>query len=761
MESAAKTGETSGPAFDRLVEDVLQNPEKVETGDLSEEQVLALQRRLNPYGPGPAAGAPPGRKRVAAASFTNLREDYLRRFTMTSLVGFLFRMLREWEVPAEVRRWTPRKTAKKNRDKDTAPFDTETLVKHAEGVAELARLAKQAEAEADAAERDFKEFSNDGLIFEEKEKKPGEDPELQKTLEEAKKRYEQSQAARAKAWGLRYTATLEARKMGFEADDRYTATEEAAREYPQVRQVLDSSTDQSAVRGRLPGGQQEMPKDNAKKVIEDFLANWFEFNPDAHVRRSYDEVALKRELERTPVPGLKGAQPRDTADPERLPAEALREEPQIDDSHPDAPELRDALEQLKRDRGTALAVLRDPDFGKAIQKAVDRRDLFRRLLAPLARDSPTRPALETAPPRDTFFRWGYYTEVNYEELREITATLYPEKPDLDWALYLYDTFEGTQEEIDSQLEKFRDNHSDEVISDIKAVEFNAWTLLADFKEARERANIYNKHTGVLKRILDRHAEDRRLGEDLMRKRVKRKKAEEIKEQGPDAPGLKQYASEAGRPAGRKVIPEDEMQRLNRAGGDLARAREYQHYDELKKKVEDLDAQAKEGELSAEKSRELESARKELAQAREMLEVPDNAIQVDVWTHDAQEGQLNKSHFYTEAEDPKDTKEEATAGRATSSAAGASGGRTGQASSAKTADHPRSEEEALPESVRRGGRRTLAPFARQFAEKLDKGEMPEVIEGGSDSKSKQGSPLARDARRRRQAAGDRRQQQPEK
>ena len=93
--------------FDELVGDILQNPERLLDESLTAEQLLEIQKRINPYagiaGPAPA----PEKKRIAAVSYTNLREDYLRRFTATSLIGYIYQMLKEWDVPAEARRWTP------------------------------------------------------------------------------------------------------------------------------------------------------------------------------------------------------------------------------------------------------------------------------------------------------------------------------------------------------------------------------------------------------------------------------------------------------------------------------------------------------------------------------------------------------------------------------------------------------------------------------------------------------------------------------
>jgi len=69
-------------AFDALVRDIMERPELLLTADLTAEQVMKLQARLNPYAgiAGPPAASE--HKRIAAVSYTNLREDYFPRSVM-------------------------------------------------------------------------------------------------------------------------------------------------------------------------------------------------------------------------------------------------------------------------------------------------------------------------------------------------------------------------------------------------------------------------------------------------------------------------------------------------------------------------------------------------------------------------------------------------------------------------------------------------------------------------------------------------------
>ena len=282
------------------------------------------------------------------------------------------------------------------------------------------------------------------------------------------------------------------------------------------------------------------------------------------------------------------------------------------------------------------------------------RDRFRRALFPVTPGA-ARPAVEVVPPVDTFFRWRYYMEHNYEQLRSAVEAIHHDKPDLDWALLIYETFAGSQLEADDAFQEYKKRYEEEIISDLRNVEFGKWTLLGDFKENRKKISFYNKHTNVIERILDRHAEDAKLGKDLMRKRVTRLKAKNIKESGPDDPGLAGYRSQysntgtADTQGAEKVISQETMLRLEKARGNLRAASELEEIDAYRATIKRLTDLGKVSTLSDDDQISLKGAYKAVERAKEMLDVPDDAIQVDVWTNTGEK--LVKSKFYTKAEAP--------------------------------------------------------------------------------------------------------------
>ncbi len=641
--AAPPEGPVSEADFDSLVSDILENPEILLKSELTAEQVLEIQKRLNPYA-GIAGPAPsPDHKKVAACSYTNLREEYLRRLTMTSLVGFLFQIFHEWEVPVEQRRWIPASQKKKTDDPATAPFDLGKLVERLE--ATLA-IAKEAQSTAEQAAALKQKALEDDLVL------PAHAPKEARSRVAEQTRA--SEAAAAKAAGLLYAATHATHRAGLEAGARLRSTAEAGMKYPEVKAVL------SQYPLPAPPGQIEMPAAAAKEIIGGFLRHWLVFDPSVHVRSGHDAKTIEAAIASLRV----GAAdvPVDTKDPSHLTLEAVRAaapEP--------AAEHRDAVETIMSSKAyynAVAALLRDEDLVIAALTAVESPEVFRHYLFPVPAASPARPAAENIPPQDTFHRWGYYTEVNYEELRTITEALYPERPDLDWAIALWAVFEGTPKEVDEAFDKHCQRYQEEVPSSIKALEFGAWSLLADFKENRKKIQFYNKHTEVLKRILDRHTDDRRIGAELMRNRVRQVKAENIAKDGPDAPGLKEYRrnlAEKGLDLGGKgverVISPEEMKRLEKARGNIKAAQELELLEQTEKRIAELKEleklrKAAGQDLTAEERRDLDFALKEIDKIREMVAVPDDAIQVDVFTSNPASGAFEKTHFYTKALAPE-------------------------------------------------------------------------------------------------------------
>jgi hypothetical protein len=602
----------TGKDFDALLRSVLDNPDLASSPSITDEEAEELLRRLRPHAS--LIGEPPaeGRRALLACSYTNLREDYLRRFLMTSLVGFLFQALAEWEVPEERRRWKPAR-----QKAAPAAFTAAELVERLEAVLEVARQAALRSAAAPAGP----DQPSPGPAPAEQ---PGPDP--------------------AAAAALTYTATHLLSKLGADAAARLRPAWAAAGRFETAREVLEKYPVPA------PPSEQTTPAAVAKAAIEDFLKNWLQFDPSIHVRSARDAKALEEDLAPAGAKDVKGAEGRPL------------ESSQSPAGPPEHAKHLAALREAGLEAAT-LTLLRDPVAAAAVAAAQAAPEAFRASLeAPPAGD-PARPAADHVPPQDTFHRWRFYTDSNFERLRAVTHALYPERPELDFALAPWQVIEGPAAEVDARFEEFCRRWEDRTPSPIFSIEIGrGWTMMGEFAKNRERVNFYNRNTDVLERIIRRHEDDQKIGAQMMKKRIQVQKAANIRSDGPDAKGLASYRRNQGglEKLGAQRLAPEEMARLEEAKGSLKRAEELRLLSEYRKTIKELGALEAKGErpLSFDEARNLKIARDHLARAEEMAAVPPGAVQVDVFRTDGRSGEFSRSHFYTEADEPEAPPQEA-------------------------------------------------------------------------------------------------------
>jgi hypothetical protein len=229
---------------------------------------------------------------------------------------------------------------------------------------------------------------------------------------------------------------------------------------------------------------------------------------------------------------------------------------------------------------------------------------MKKIAGPLS-TAETLSAWTIEPPIDVFHHFTRYLTNHYEQIREVTASLYDEKIDFEYAVAFYNTFKTAE-----SAAEHRRQHENDFRMEVLTIENSGITMLGPFKENRGRVDFYNKNTEVMNRMMEQIEKDHGLGKDLMEKTVKKQKKKNIDEAGPDAKGLKEYS---------KAI----------------------------NTIQDLGAKKV---LSREEMDALEKAHA----LKEDAEVPDDAIQVDMFfpkTNDEGEIELGKTKFYTQAEAP--------------------------------------------------------------------------------------------------------------
>lgn len=337
-------------------------------------------------------------------------------------------------------------------------------------------------------------------------------------------------------------------------------------------------------------------------IVKEFLEEMFQFNPDAHVRSSFKP------------------HPKD-----------------LDRYIPDTPAANLAIENLKKtdikfreqmlefDRAQALIRMKEVELTSSVRSSTDvgtdkkndsvackvasaldaaKKLVAKRLLLPeqhysimnFSKWSDTdknllRTACEMIPPADIYHRFKNYYESNYDKLREAVLHLYCDKPEFDIAINPYDWHDSEEDAVE-----FQKKHRHEVISDIIKAHSGKWNFFAPFAKVRDTMKYFNENTIVLEAIASQIESDAKLGQELMKNRIKSKKKKNIMEDGPDAEIFKKWKNKNAdlKNMGAQTINEDSF-------------------------VDD--------------------------------ECPDDGIQVDVWKVSKGGLKVKKDKFYTKAQTP--------------------------------------------------------------------------------------------------------------
>lgn len=621
--------------FDTLLADLQANPSDANLEKLSNEQLAALTKKLSPYEKRlPESEATV--KTAALLSTTHLREDYQERLILTSLLGFLHTVAKEQKTPPEIKRWTPTvKTTDKlvgdqKPELKREPFSIDKTISKLEKILGLAKTIKHDQVEL----KKLNEQIHTESVVSNKE------TNVYKEMIVAKKQRED----RLKV--LNYLVTYEGRLFGIDADVDMDETLAAVKELPDGKNLLDRHPPRAAV--YYPRNYTlEAPQEVCTSIIKDFLRTWFEYDPANHVRKAHNEYKLNKDLS--------DDHKVDLMDPERPTMENTRIKPKIEESDQ---ELFTLITKDKQTKDAVTRVLRDGAIMNCATQFSQDEDLanrFRRYLSFVPMDSQARVTVEVVPPQDTYHRFQYYRDVNYEELRSAVAAIYDIKPDLENCILIYKTITGTDDEIEKARADYQIKNLETFKSDVLSITFGAWHFIDPFKKNRSRINFYNKNTEVMRRIMDRIEDDKSIGKELMKNRVHKEKAKNIQEAGPDAPGLSQYRAEnkeIGASGAQPGLTKEQMLRLEKSRGDVKAAKNLEFLEQKEKRKVELEAARKEHDFTPQEEREYREVIAQIKQAREMIEMPDDAVAVGVHTYDPKSGDFTQSTMYTKAEAPE-------------------------------------------------------------------------------------------------------------
>jgi hypothetical protein len=546
--------------YDAIVKRI-QDGDTSAIDSLTDSQVIELRKRLNPY----TMTIPSQTGSLACMSIINWRDEWFKKFTMTSLIGFIYRMCEEWNVPEDQPIVPVKEVVAKRVVEYRKKLAIEDMDKKRQ---EIEKIKKEMDDEFDAYEHAEEEYKEQ--------------------LEEIANLYGAETVSLVNKYdSIKDIQGATAEHMDDDTRHKFAAIRNAIKQkiiyenykhnntcykeqIEEAIQALNKSKEAAKAVGVDPENPtyDNSPETDHRVIIWQFL-NWcFHFNPDEHVRSAY--VSNGKDPERRPVATADG--------------------------------------KLARD--SAKFVYKKSDLHPVDPTAVAPGDVP-------APDSVRDTIATHVPPADTFHRWKYYTESNYEEILAAVRDLYCEKPDIEFMVNPYAEFvDGAKVEVRNadgtttqkvlsaaeQAADFQTKHREEIVTDIVQLFCNKWNVMGPYKQNRERVDFYNRHTELLEAMLKQAEADKRLGASLMRKRVQKKKKESVKKVGPDHPSFEKY---------RRENPS--------AIASLG--------------AEDISKGSRDPQMDD--------------------ECPDDAIQVDVFNFRNGGQNVEVSRFYTEAEDPQE------------------------------------------------------------------------------------------------------------
>lgn len=143
-------------------------------------------------------------------------------------------------------------------------------------------------------------------------------------------------------------------------------------------------------------------------------------------------------------------------------------------------------------------------------------------------------------PGEIFHAFDRYYSFNFENLKKITESVYPERADIEFAVRYYQSFDTEKEAIEH-----RRKHQTDFDYDVYTIKNEGTTLLGPFRKNREKMDYYNSNNEVLQQIMDQQERDAKTGQEIMKNRVTRDKKRDIERFGDDPKKLEEYKQMTG------------------------------------------------------------------------------------------------------------------------------------------------------------------------------------------------------------------------
>ncbi len=252
-----------------------------------------------------------------------------------------------------------------------------------------------------------------------------------------------------------------------------------------------------------------------------FLMDQFQFNPDDHVRSSYNPSIETIGKIQTPAADIaikhKCRKKKAFATEYKLYLERKKMKDELD-----------LLEKAEKFSAPEPVAEKKRAKGKA-RKAKKEEDPK---LSSLVR--------EVIPPQDMFHYFSMYRNANYEPLVAAVHDLYGITPAVEFAVLPCEVFDSQDKAKDYVIK-----HQKELICDLRIIRSGMWNMLETYQKNKDNQRFLDKNSQFLQNILEKQEEDARIGQELIKKKTARERKENEDWEGKKAESFKKWRKEQG------------------------------------------------------------------------------------------------------------------------------------------------------------------------------------------------------------------------
>ena len=505
-----------------LYKKIEEDPEFINT--LSQSQIEELLKAKNSH-------IKPNENESVAITFANMYEKYITRNITTGLIGFLFQYAHEYEPSYENKSYTikdlllhnPNLLSGESFFESKEKYDDSELVGIIEReVNALKRLqeskVKYAELKnkIDLMESDLQK-SKDEISKVDRSKIKSEDGGLDlfyddidaiKSTESTIKTHKDNlESVNKEIIEIRYNLSRFILDNGLEMDRRIDSY---ADEYKKsTNDPIYDISDKSVI----------VPQEFIKNNILAFLKNMFRFDVAKDAVQSYDPAKLEL------IVSEKSGLVTDTKDPMRIPLvniktainsinsiESIESECLVNMPNDIKVSLLNVINNIPRNDLQDL--LSDSNYEKT------QFELYK-----LYKDISS--TIENIPSEDFFAKFSIYYNYYNSRIRDVSNTLYPDKPYFNAMILVHKYFNG---DTDKLFDEYCTENYDKFTGYVNNIKFGMPTIInSDINE--DTTKFYGGNDDMLRRILDRYETEAKMGDKLMKNKITANKAESFKRTG--------------------------------------------------------------------------------------------------------------------------------------------------------------------------------------------------------------------------------------